>query len=675
MYVHPLLPYLGASGTLKISLLPQDPAPRDSFPSPFLVLADPDPFSILIQARFLTDAGSELTQAFLLIQRDAYPCPGTGTRPITNRDIEHAWHRAYDYYLRATNPRPALFLFAGLTEGGRAAHLPPLFYCTKTASYFVPPCPKCGHPLGQCEDDALLEKAGLQPYTSSLKRYLHCACCGRPEPGSFYVKTLERTDPSGLADQEELIHAFGRFRPMADPETRFPCSGCAHHSECYEAGDLARKRLAAFSFYPFYLLAFEAMSLCAAEFVALLSGATVNDLATSLQKRGERGRAGLLQALGARSDRGVSFLLEGDERWFLEILYLKLSFLGEVLRALVLESDILRYPEMAPSMEGLWVKVPDQSGLLPTLWTFRVELMDIGSRLPRTVLFPDRSGPCGLHLLGLLWLETLMANRRQGNARVHDALTLATDNCPLDDERFVDRNFRGRLEPAFQPANIFWEPEGKGVNEAWNRLWEESLRLGWTLLAADSRRGPEWSAETFQRELEALRRDVRTAMFARPATGIQQGEARRGDETGAPPAPPPPRTDEDEAIRRTLERIRGRWKGPGGPNTKEAAEEEMLEKTRILRVAETRQPPDAGHAKERREDEEAIFVETVILSPTGTSGRPTSAPVPAAAPAPHPAQTDVTSNSSAEAEEEELEKTIILDASKLRGKGRDGSKR
>ena len=101
----------------------------------------------------------------------------------------------------------------------------------------------------------------------------------------------------------------------------------------------------------------------------------------------------------------------------------------------------------------------------------------------------------------------------------------------------------------------------------------------------------------------------------------------------------------------------------------------MLEKTRILRVAETRQPPDAGHAKERREDEEVIFVETVILSPTGTSGRPTSAPVPAAARAPHPAQTDVTSNSSAEAEEDELEKTIILDASKLRGKGRDGSKR
>jgi hypothetical protein len=673
--VHPLLPYLGASGVLKISLVAHGPVPRETVPSPFVILADPDPFSVLIQARFLTDAGSELTQVFLLIQRDAYHCPGAGTRPITNRDIEHAWQQAYDYYLRANNPHPALILSGRLTEGGRAARLPSLFYCTKTEAFFVPPCPKCGRPLGQCEDDVQLEKAGLQPYTSSLKRYLYCASCGGQEPRSFYVKERDRTDPPELSDQEELIHAFGRCREVADPETRFPCPACPHHSECYEPGNLARKRIAALSFYPFYLLAFEAMSVCAAEFVALLSGATINDLAVSLQGRGEQGRMGLLRVLGARGGPGAPFLFEGDERWFLEVLYLKLSFLGEALRAIVAESDILRHPEMAPSMEGLWVKVPDQNGLLPWLWNFRVQMIDIGSRMPSTLLFPDRSGPYGRHILGLLWFEALIANRRQGSAEVHDALSLATGNCPLDDERFVDRNFRGRLNPAFQPENIFWEPDGKRVNDAWTALWEEALRLGWTLLVADSRRSPEWSAERFQGELESLRREVRDALFPKHPTGIRQGGVVRGNEKEVPSIPPRPRTGEDEAIRSILERIRGRWKGSGEPQIKEAAEEEMLEKTRILRVAETRQPSDAVHPEERRDEEEAIFVETVILSPAGASGRPTSSPAPAAAPAPHPSQKDVAPQSSTEAGEEELEKTMILDASKLRGKGRDGSKR
>jgi hypothetical protein len=301
--------------------------------------------------------------------------------------------------------------------------------------------------------------------------------------------------------------------------------------------------------------------------------------------------------------------------------------------------------------------------------------MDIGSRMPGTVLFPDRSGPYGLYLLGLLWIETLVANRRHGNAMVHEALRLAAEHCPLDDARFVDRNFRGRLNPAFQPENVFWEPDGKGVNDAWTALWEEALRLGWTLLVADSRRGPEWSAETFLTELESLRREVRNTLLPKPSTGIREGGAVRVDGKGVPSIPPRTRTDDDEAIRSILERIRGRWKGAGEPKTKDAAQEDLLEETRILSVAGTRQAPDAGHPEERREEEEAIVVETVVLSPAGASGRPTSPPVPTAAPAPYPGQKDVEAQSSAEAGEDELEKTIILDASKLRGKGRDGSKR
>ena len=673
--MHPLLPFLeGSSGVLRVSLVAHDPQTPESVPFPFLILSEPDPYSVLIQARFLTSPGYELAKAFLLIQRDVYHYTSAGTRPITNRDVEHAWQLACDYHVRSNNALPPLVLSGQPTEGGKAAPLPPLFYCTKTATFFLPPCPKCGRPLEQCEDDALLQMAGLQPYASSLKRYLYCASCGGPDPGAFYVKARERTDPPGISDREELIRAFGRCRGIANPETRFPCPGCPHHSECYGPGNLGAKRITTLSFYPFFLLAFEAMSLCAPDFVALLSGATVDDLAASLQGRREQGRVGLLQVFGQRGAPGVPFLFESDERWFLEILYLKLSFLGEVVRTLVVESDILRHPEMAPSLERLWVWVPDQCGLLPSLWNFRVQLIDISGRTPSTVLLPDRPGSFGLQFLGLIWLETLVSNRRQGNVRVHDALGLAAEACPLADDRFVDRNFRGRGNPTFQPENIFWEPEGKRVDTAWNALWEKALRLGWTLLAASGLRSPEWSVETFQGELESLRREVRDALFPKSSGGARQAGAAREEEAGEPPRAPQSRTDEDQAIHEILERIRKSWKGAEVPQRKERVEkEEELEKTRILSLAGTKPLPVPGRSEAGREEEEEVFVETIILSPTGAPGRITNSPAPAPFAPMDTKRKEQEPTPTMEAEE--LEKTTILDATKLRGKGKDGSKK
>ena len=677
--MHPLLPYLeAASGVVRLSLLAHHPPTPETVSFPFLILSEPDPFTALIQARFLTGTGYELTKAFLLVQRDAYHFSGAGIRPISNRDIEQAWQLAYDYYVGSKHALSPLALSGQLSQGGRAAPLPPLFYCTKTATYFLPPCPKCGRPLVQCEDDALLRKAGLQPYASSLKRYLYCASCAGPEPGAFYVSERDRTDPPGVSDREELIHAFGRCGGIANPETRFPCPGCPHHSECYDPGNLGVKRITALSFYPFFVLTFEAMSLCAPEFVALLSGATVNGLATSLQGRGEQGRVGLLRALGQRGAPGVPFLFEGDERWFLEILYLKLSFLGEVVRSLVAESDILRHPEMAPSMERLWVRVPEQCGVLPALWNFRVQLIDIGGRTPSSVLLPERPGSFGLHLLGLLWLETLLSNRRQGSVGVHDALRLAAQTSPLTDDRFVDSNFRGRRNPAFRPENIFWDPEGKRVDTAWNALWERALHLGWTLLTASGRRGPDWSVEAFQEELESLRREVRDALFPPSSPGARPTGAARQEAAGEPPGAPQSRTDEDQAIREILERIRARWKGAEEPQpTGRAEEEEELESTRFLSLAGTKQLPDperseTGRSEAGREEEEEVFVETVILSPTGAPGRSARSPAPAAFGPMDTKRQEPEQKPSAEAEE--LEKTTILDAGKLRGKGKDGSK-
>jgi hypothetical protein len=374
-----------------------------------------------------------------------------------------------------------------------------------------------------------------------------------------------------------------------------------------------------------------------------------------------------VRALGERGAPGAPFLFEGDERWFLEVLYLKLSFLGEVFRTLVADSDILRHPEIAAGTERLWVKMADQGGLLPFLWNFRVQLIDIGSGTPGTVLCPELPGSLGLHLLGLVWLEALLSNRRQGTRRVHHALRQAAETCPLEDEQFVDRNFRERRNPAFLAENIFWEPEGKGVGDAWSPLWERALRLGWSLLAASSRRGPDWSAESFQAELESLRTEVRDALFPRVRPGVRQPGLGREEETAVPLEMPRPHTDEDEVIRGILQRIQAAWKGAADRQRTEPEEE--LEKTLILSSAGRQGPPETGGPEEQAEED--VFLETVILSSAGAPARSTGPPAPTASSAPEHEGREA----QPPAEAEELEKTTILDATKLRGKGKDGSRK
>jgi hypothetical protein len=665
-YVGSLLPYLDASsGILEVSLVAQDPPTLEAVSFPFVILSESDPLTLLIHARFRTDAGSELAPAFLLVQRDAYPFAPSGVRPISNPDVERAWQGAYHSYLRAKSALPPVVFAGQLTEGGRAARLSPLFYCKKTATFFHPPCPRCSRPLDLCEDDALLQKAGLQPYTGSLKRYLYCAACGASDAGAFYVKERESTDPPGVSDREGLIGAFGGCREGIHPATRFPCPACPHHAECYEPGNRAPTRIAALSFYPFHLLTFPAMSVCGEDFLALLSGATLHELAAALRAKGQQGRLRLLRALGEHGAPGARFLFERDERWFLEVLFLKLSFLGEVLEALVRESDILRHPEIAPSMERLWVKMPAQCGLLPWLWNFRVQLIDIASRTPGTLLVPEVPGSFGLHCLGLLWLEALLSNRRQGSAQVHEALRRTVEACPLEAERLVDRNLSGERNPAFLPENIFWEPEGKVVDGAWSTLWGKALRLGWTLLAASSRRGPEWSAEAFRAGVESIRMEVRDALFPKSLAVVREAAAAQQGAAGEPSQPLRAYTAEAEAIHGILQRMQATWRGAAGPQGKEPSEE--LEKTRILSPAAVKQPPDAAGAAE--ETEEEVFVETVLLTPGGAPGRATSALASAASSTREPEGT-----AQAPADGEELEKTIILDAAKLRGKGKDGSR-
>ncbi len=330
---------------------------------------------------------------------------------------------------------------------------------------------------------------------------------------------------------------------------------------------------------------------------------------------------------------------------------------------------------MAPCMERLWVKVPDQCGLLPFLWNFRVQLIDIGSRTPGAVLFPDTPDSNGLHSLGLMWLEALLSNQRQGVGRVHDALRQAAETCPADDARFVDRFFRGKRDPSFLPDNIFWEPEGKFIDDTWNPLWEKALGLGLDLLSGSRRPGLEWSAEAFQGSVESVRSEVREALFPVSLANVRQVEWARTQEAIEPSEALRRPKDEDETIRGILRRIHATWKEGAESQRKEPSEE--LEKTQFFSSGGTRQPPEPRLPDETERGEE-VFVETVILSAAGAAGGSTSSPAPTLSSAEEPSpeeQGEQEGKPAVPVEAEGLEKTVFLDPSRLRGKGRHGTKK
>jgi len=96
-----LLPYLELTDTkfrLNFSLISQDGSIPEKSPFPFLVISESDPFARLIEARFVTDAGSEIKRVFLLLQKDEYHLTRDELRPFNNQDVDQCWQKAFLFY-------------------------------------------------------------------------------------------------------------------------------------------------------------------------------------------------------------------------------------------------------------------------------------------------------------------------------------------------------------------------------------------------------------------------------------------------------------------------------------------------------------------------------------------------------------------------------------------------
>jgi hypothetical protein len=521
-----LLPYLKtdrAKFYLELALDQQDYFAHQKPSFPFLVVSNSGPLSRIVEARINTDAETQIEPVFLLTQKDEYHLIKDELWPINNTTIDQHWQRALTFNTREKFGSPPLILRSQISKSGMLLPFQPLFFCKLKQVYFEPLCPDCGIPLQQCYKDGILKKYGLQPFNGSLKRYLFCpSCIDSKEKPDFYVSSLADNDPAFLKDRFELIKKFGQLKGNENLANLIPCIDCSRHQECYSPEGLVVSRIAPFSFYPFYMLVFKAGSVNALDFLSLMSGASIEELEDRLKEKQQPGRLNCLKVLKQKGFVETPLFYSNEDGHFLEILYLKLSFLGELAELIFSSLGTFQHPELGLSLERIWIKLSEQNNLLPSFWNFKLDLIDvIGVDTPSLSIL-KLPQLYGLHLLGAIWFYALVVNRKQDVTHVYSAIGDAIERISAQDESIFEKCLENGFPRVFAPENIFWNPEKITVNQKWCKLWKISLCLGINLLKGGQSGLIALSKEAFKQELEKLREQIKANLFSTEPSSLMK---------------------------------------------------------------------------------------------------------------------------------------------------------
>lgn len=490
---------------LQISLISDNQQILEKASFPFLEATQSDPLQRLIKAKFITEAYSEIREAFLLVQRDHYLLKKDELWPITNSSIDQSWQRALiNHWQRASS----IFLSNPMEEQNELiGPWEPLFFCKKEKLFFPNLCPSCGKTWQLCQEDDLLAEFKLPSYSQSLERYLYCPSCFKQGKVEFFTYSSNHAYPQYVKDRFALISALANLFSVAIADDLFPCRTCAQQVECFGDQNLAPTRIIPFSFYPFYMIIFKAGSLNAQDFLFLLSGAKEKELQENLQLKQEMGRRESLQTFFREEDQQANHLFVNKDNFFGEILYLKLTFLHAVMQKLGAGKHFGHHPELRLSLDRIWVDLPSPPGLLPTFWNFQVEIMDVPHSISASP-FPDRLATEIFYFLGQLWFYTLLVNKKQKVSQVYSALGKAREIVPKAESfSFIE------FSPVFRPENIFWNPDGQKVPAPFLPFWEEALRLGWSCLMGSLPEKSALAPENLLDKLNKLREEIKDYIF------------------------------------------------------------------------------------------------------------------------------------------------------------------
>ncbi len=552
------------------------------------------------QGQVVIDGTGVLAEVFFLVQPDNYPAAiSSELRPIANPDVENSWQQAFVQLRSCQSSAMPPAWSSQIDENGRLVPFRPLFYCRHMRIYCHPLCPTCGRPLELCRDDRMLREAGLCGYTDSLQRYLYCADCRQASSQApFYCNTLFPDAPAQVRGCDDLVQDFSRLLAQSDLADDLPCVSCKEAIDCFGPPTLVLERMQAIHFYPFFLLMQPAPTLNALDFTALLSGIAPDEIEQQLVRHRKNGRLDRFQKFRPTLEQGPGFLFACDERHFLEVFYLKLTFLRELL-ALVTGGSA--GPANRMTMEGVWVHLAENSARLPYLWNFHLQVVDpMGPPEPYT----DDSRLLRARLrefAGTAWFYVLLVNAGQPLEAVQDGIEKIMSGAAHDGSTAAEHF--AAAGSIFEARHIFRQAPGFVPPPHWGALWHEALALGIDLLRAGINAEQSWSDDDFFGQLDDLRQRVHRTLFeastaktsATQATATANAPAEAPAEA-VPANPPEVDPSNDPQIAALLADILQQW-----PQAQAQAPD--LEQTRLIMTPPALQPNEDGD-----------YEETVILS-------------------------------------------------------------
>jgi hypothetical protein len=555
---------------LDIPAIDQARIPGHSDSSSFHVIDNAQNFSIVIKAGLKTKHSETFKPLFLLIQRDHYPIPPDALNPVTNADLDKIWFETNQFY---STDNTAFYIPHEPYHDGKPARFAPLLFCKKKTKFFHPPCPECGEPLDLCKDDRQLKNAGLFPYSTSLKRYLFCSGCDTAGKNQiFYQFSRFPDDPIFVKDRFDLIRDFNKLRGNASGN--FPCLDCPEHSACYITGEKAISHIVFFSFYPFHMLLFDAASIKAVDFIPFLSGGSIEEPSSVTRTDSGCTFEHLLAHQG-----GDSFFFDGEDRFFLEVLYLKLSLLENIACSVNqrVENDMASLIRI--SAHSIWITPAPQGAMLPFFWNFTVTIIDLISNSPKTPIDFSLTGNRNLNFMACLLFYTLLVNKNQGPGEVYKRIeTLGKNSSPEKYLAHYDTMIQDL--PALALENIFWNSCAVLAPEKWKRIWLKTLLTGVVFLKQGNTTDLKTGLTQLTAQIGILKQEIKEDLF--------------------PPCPISPPRDRGETISASAGKIAREIK----------SQDEKQAITLILKQLETKWIEGSASLEDTEED----ILETIVLA-------------------------------------------------------------
>ena len=481
---------------------------------PFQLVDSPRCLSRLVRATVQSGQGSIIKSLFLMIQSDEFSPKGDGLTRTTNTTVETLWQQTHTAYSQQDKSDHGFIPFPGRQT--LAPCFKPLFFCKKKHRFFHPPCPVCGNELTLCRDDKRLTHASLKQFSTSTQRYLACpSCLETNQNPTFYKWSRSPLDGIFVKDRIDLISDFKNLRTPGAQICGFPCTTCPLHSECYILDHRATERISFFAFYPFYMLVFRAPALNAVDFLALAAGA---DSTPKVSPR---------------------FFFKNDKRRFLEILFVKLSFLNRVLDTLGKRTDQPIWSGTGLTAQSLWIDLLEGTTPLPWLWNFRVTMIDLVNTAPGQSHSTRFSTQAFFNFYSTLWFYSLAVNKAQPLERVLNEID--NGQTPLD-------------SPVLSMEQVFWNPDQFQATQTYHDFWIQACTLGLEMrkIQGDS---PLYQAiNDFSKKTIILHQKIKETLFS-----TTQNVTMEETETAFSPT-------ENQTLTRMLTSIFHRWSAPPPPS-------------------------------------------------------------------------------------------------------------